>query len=166
MNNETKEKKKTADALKIELAKQETKVISKSQSDELLNVDLDNKGLMNQLAKMTIKDSNESSNANMFRFDTLIPKYNTLKEEEKKKVTKQLRKKARKLRNMYINNILFNFKAKDNKELKQVVKSFNQFYKEYYVLNDFSIKSICRNSSDNDTLIKCTLAFQVIKNLK
>lgn len=161
------EEQKTAKALKIELAKDEKKVIANTKGASIIEADLDNKSLMGELVKITVKDPNSLiSKANMFRFDTLIDKYNSMSIEAKKKQEKNIRKKARKLRNMYINNVIHYFKDKDNKELKQTIKSFMSFYKEYYLLNDLSIKSICRNSSDNDTLIKVTLAFQVIKNNK
>ena len=162
----TQAEKNKLDSKTLKALEQEKKVLNNTKKvDSIINVDLDNKSLMTELMKITIKD-NVKENVQMFRFETLIKGFNSLDKEEQKKKAKQIRKKARKLRTMYCNQLCNSFKNKETKELKQTIKSFNSFYKEYYVLNDYSIKSLCRNSSDNETLILVTLALQVVKNNK
>lgn len=51
-------------------------------------------------------------------------------------------------------------------ELKNEINLFNEFYKETYLLNDYSLNSICQNNSDNETKIKTKLFLQIVKNNK
>ncbi len=159
---------KNLDAKTQKALKEEKELLAKTkQSDSIINADLDNKSIMNELVNLTVNNPNETKQAvNVFKFDSLIDNYNKLEEEEKKKKEKAIRRKARKSISIAVDSILFNFKEKNKEELKQSIKSFNTNYKKFYLLNDYSIKSIARNSSDNDRLIKLTLALQVIKNNK
>jgi len=157
---------KTKEALAKELKKQEKEVINNSKVSNLIDADLDNKSLMTELAKITIKDKQVNSNSGMFRFNTLIDNFDTLSKEEKKKLTKPLRRKLRNKRDNLLISIVKQFKANDLKELKKTIKEFNIFYKESYLLNDYSINSIARSSSDKENIIFITLALQVVKNNK
>ena len=82
---------------------------------------------------MTFEDK-VNTNVNMFNFSTLIEDYDKLEREEQKKKESQVRKKARKLRNMYANLLCKQQKENNIKELKQTIKSFNSFYKEFYAV--------------------------------
>jgi hypothetical protein len=157
---------KTKKALAIEKAKQEKEAINNSKVSNILDADLDNKSLMTELAKLTIPEKRININQGMFRFDSLIVSYNSLSKDEQKKKSKQIRKKARNKRNFLLTSICKDFKEGRTKELKQTIKDFNSFYKEYYLLNDLSLNSIARSSSDKDKLILFALALQIVKNNK
>ena len=69
-------------------------------------------------------------------------------------------------RDSFVIDICKQFKSSDTKELKKTIKSFLSFYKESYLLNDLSINSIARSSSEKDKLVMITIALQVVKNNK
>lgn len=159
---------KTLKALAKEKAKQEKEVIANSKVKGILNADLDNKNLMDELAKITITDPNSLSGnrVRMYRFNTLIEGYDDMEEKERKVKEKLMRKKIRKTRNNFFNQVLFLFKSENQKELKGAIKSFMEFYKETYLVNDLTLSSIVDSRTDKDMVIKATLFLQVIKNNK
>jgi RNA processing factor Prp31 len=123
--------------------------------DNLLNLDLDSIDnanldlLVNELAK-NIKQKKETSKDRMY----------------KNEVDKKQRQILRKKRNKFVDNVLFFQSQKMLVELKNEINLFNEFYKEVYLLNDYSLNSICQNNSDNETKIKSKLFLQIIKNQK
>jgi len=123
--------------------------------DNLLNLDLENLDdanldlLVNELSK-NIKQKKETSKDRMY----------------KNEVDKKQRQIIRKKRNKFIDNVLYFQSQKMQNELKNEINLFNEFYKETYLLNDYSLNSICQNNSDNETKIKCKLFLQIIKNQK
>lgn len=123
--------------------------------DNLLNLDLENLDNANldllvlELSK-NIKQKKETSKDRMY----------------KNEVDKKQRQIIRKKRNKFVDNVLFFQSQKMNVELKNEINLFNDFYKEIYLLNDYSLNSICQNNSDNETKIKCKLFLQLIKNQK
>ena len=165
-NNNAKEQTKLNNALALELKKQEKETISNSKVSNILNADLDNKALMTELQKITLPSKQINTNKGMFKFDTLIENYNTISKEEVKKQTKVIRRKARNKRNSLLLSICKEFKDNNTKQVKELVKDFNTFYKEYYLLNDYSINSIARSSSDKDNIVFISLGLQIVKNSK
>lgn len=123
--------------------------------DNLLNLDLENLDdanldlLVNELSK-NIKQKKETSKDRMY----------------KNEVDKKQRQIIRKKRNKFVDNVLYFQSQKMNNELKNEINLFNEFYKETYLLNDYSLNSICQNNSDNETKIKSKLFLQIIKNQK
>ena len=81
-------------------------------------------------------------------------------------VDKKKRQILRKQRNKFVDNVLFFKSQKNNVELKKEIESFNKFYKETYILNDYSLNSICQNNSDNETKIKVKMFLQIVKSFK
>lgn len=123
--------------------------------DNLLNLDLENLDnanfdlLINEVSK-NIKQKKETSKDRMYKIE----------------VDKKVRQTLRKKRNKFIDNVLFFQSQKMNKELKNEIDLFNEFYKEIYILNDYSLNSFCQNNSDNETKIKSKLFLQIVKNFK
>lgn len=123
-------------------------------NENLLNLDLDNLDteninlLVSELSK-NLKQKKET-NDKMYKIE----------------VDKKKRQFLRKQRNKFVDNVLF-FKSQKNEiELKKEIESFNKFYKETYLLNDYSLNSICQNNSDNETKIKVKLFLQIVKSFK
>jgi hypothetical protein len=71
---------------------------------------------------------------NVYKFD-----YENLDSDSLKKKRQNARNKL----NSFVRDIInFSDLQKDNDKLKEQIKSFNTFYKEIYVSNDYSIKSL------------------------
>lgn len=123
--------------------------------ENLLNLDLENLDtnnfnlLVNQLSK-NIKQKKESSRDKLY----------------KNEVDKKQRQILRKKRNNFIDNIILFHSLKNEVELKKEINLFDKFYKENYLLNDYSINSIMQNNSDNDTKIKVKIFLEIVKKNK
>ena len=76
---------------------------------------------------------------------------------------KNFRRRIRNTRNTFVENILLLFQNKNDKELKEQINSFEDFYFETYTKNDFSLESICRLNSDEATKAKIKLFFHILK---
>jgi len=153
---------KTKKALEIEKNKQ----AKAKQLKDNLDKKVDNVNLLKQLKNIDIPKESLNNVAGMFKYSELIKDYANLSKEEQKKQTKQLRKKIRKQRNVLLFGICEAFKQKNNTVLKDLIKQFNIFYKETYLLNDYSLNSIARNSSDKENLILFNISLNIIKNFK
>ena len=81
-------------------------------------------------------------------------------------VNKTIRKNIRKKRNSFITNILNLHKEGNKTNLNKEVKSFTQWYKEIYTLNDFTPESIMATNSDKDTKEMVSQFFNILKELK
>lgn len=64
---------------------------------------------------------------------------------------KQFRNKMRNKINSFENNIFVFAKTKQIEKLKNEVRLFNDFYKEHYQINDYSLKSITQAHSELKT---------------
>ena len=123
--------------------------------ENLLNLDLENldnvnfESLIKEVSK-NIKQKKETSKEKLYKIE----------------VDKKQRQILRKKRNKFIDNILFFYTQKQNKELENEIKEFEKFYKETYFLNDYSDNSIMQNNSDNETKIKVKLFLKIVKNSK
>lgn len=61
---------------------------------------------------------------------------------------KNLRSKLRKIAENFAKTII----AEDNEnKLKSLIKDFEEFYFSFYLLNDYSLNSICSNNTDEQT---------------
>lgn len=144
----------------IKTAKKEVKeIINTSKNlmndDNLLNLNFENLDdtnfdlLVKELSKNT-KQISTSVRTKMFKIE----------------VDKSKRKQIRNKRNQFFKNILFLFAQKNDKELKIEIKNFNDFYKEIYTLNDYSVLSCVFNNSDTETKILAKTALEIIKKNK
>lgn len=73
---------------------------------------------------------------------------------------KRTRKKIRQMRDGFLQAIL---RCKDNVTLKKLCTEFFEFYKNVYVLNDFSVNSVCSARTDENTRQLCEKALQICK---
>jgi len=80
---------------------------------------------------------------------------------QENETSKRFRDRIRKKRNNLINSI--NTLRNDKENLKIAIKSFDKFYKETYSLNDYSLESLGRKNSDNDTMANVKLALRLVK---
>jgi len=80
---------------------------------------------------------------------------------QENETSKRFRDRIRKKRNNLINSI--NTLRNDKENLKIAIKSFDKFYKETYSLNDYSLESLGRKNSDDDTMANVKLALRLVK---
>ena len=64
------------------------------------------------------------------------------------KEQKKFRGKQRRLLQKQSNNLFVANLKKDKSDIKKATKEFVSFYKEHYVLNDFSIESLYKGSNE------------------
>lgn len=76
-------------------------------------------------------------------------------------VDTKLRRKIRNERNNLIMEILNN-----SKNPKIQIENFDKFYKETYILNDYSLQSISSENSDKNTKEFLKLGLEIIKRFK
>ncbi len=146
-------------AKKSENKKEVKEIIATSKNlfndENLLNLDLDSLDtnninlLVDELSK-GLKQKKESNKEKMYKIE----------------VDKKQRQILRKQRNKFVDNVLLFHSQKNEIELKKEIDLFNKFYKETYILNDYSINSICQNNSDNETKIKVKVFLQIVKSFK
>lgn len=157
------------ETIKKQTAKKESQnlVIEKNLMNEILN----SKNLMNDENLLNL----DLENLDNVNFESLIKEVSKnikqKKENERDKiykneVDKKQRQILRKKRNKFIDNVLFFYTQKQNKELENEIKEFEKFYKDTYFLNDYSDNSIMQNNSDNETKIKVKLFLKIVKNSK
>lgn len=77
-------------------------------------------------------------------------------DEQKKQVRKQLRK----IRDGFFADIL---REKDKVKLQKLCKQFYSWYVDIYIINDFSVNSVCNGRTDENTRNLCEKALQIIK---
>ena len=58
---------------------------------------------------------------------------------------KNLRSKLRKIAENFAKTIIA---EKNEEKLKSLIENFNEFYKSFYLINDYSLNSICSNNTD------------------
>lgn len=61
---------------------------------------------------------------------------------------KNLRAKLRKIAENFAKTIIA---EKNEDKLKSLIKDFNEFYSSFYVVNDYSLNSICSNNTEEQT---------------
>lgn len=61
---------------------------------------------------------------------------------------KNFRSKLRKIAENFAKTIN---SENDESKLKSLIEDFNEFYKSFYLLNDYSLNSICSNNTDQQT---------------
>lgn len=145
----------------IEKSKEAIKNVSskKMSNKNLLEIDLETLDLNNLkgLIKDNVKTKNISERLQMYKFE---------RTDLESKEVKKLRTKIRNQRNKICDNILHSFSTDNATELKKHITLFNSFYKETYLLNDFSLISICQSNADDDTKVKLSFMLKIIKETK
>jgi len=122
--------------------------------------------------KIKEKKSNDTkSKDDMYHYSFLFNKYQKrdylkLDKTDFKKFGQQLRSKLRNKRDTFANNICLFAKNKDIVNLQNEIKLFNSFYKETYILNDYSIKSISSTNRDDSTNVLLSMMLNIILKLK
>lgn len=128
--------------------KNETKI-------DLKAIDFNN--LKNKIKVSNIKVKETIEKTKMYKFESTIVDLKELK---------KLRSKMRNKRNAFANNIILNFQKENVENLIKEVNNFDKFYKENYILNDYSLISISSNNRDKETEILLTSMLNIIKELK
>ena len=108
-------------------------VISISDIEKMLGIENQNKGKFN-----SVLGANKES---IFRKETL----NYFIDKGKK--SSNLRTKARNKVQSYAKSII---NLTDKKEIKELFEAFNNFYKSWYKINDYSLSSLCSDNMDKD----------------
>lgn len=76
---------------------------------------------------------------------------------------KNLRTKLRKITENFAQTIIA---EKDKEKLKSIIKDFIEYYKEIYLINDFSVNSICSNNTETETKELYKKMFEIVTNNK
>lgn len=79
-------------------------------------------------------------------------------------VNTKIRRQLREKRNELIWDILNN--SKNSKNPKNQIDEFDKFYKEFYTLNDYTLDSLCRKNSEDNSKELVLLGLEVIKRFK
>lgn len=138
------------------------KVISNVEKSIFDNVDLDKNNLDKFINKLESKNLNSKKETSGKR--ELYKK--SIKDFEKDSEYKSYKRKMRNNLKSFCNNIQFAFIKKNEIELKKEIELFNKFYKENYILNDYSEESLRFNNSDDDTKENIKDMLTILKALK
>lgn len=76
------------------------------------------------------------------------------------------RTKIRKQRDTIIAKFLIAHNAKNISERNNALKEFEVFYKENYILNDFSFGSLSRNNADHETKLTLNMFLMIVRQIK
>jgi hypothetical protein len=110
-----------------------------------------------------MKTVNEILTSALKNVDGLLVSNNNLKSSIYKKDLfnglEQSQKKAtrKKIRNMTLSYFKSILATKDKKSLQKLVQSFDEFYKQIYLVNDYSFQSVTTEKNENKELIKNAL---------
>ena len=111
---------------------------------EKINID----AFATQLEGVSIKEKNTISRKGLY-------KYSSEEMAEIKKdggeLSKKIRNQARRKTDAFLSNIALKLKAKDVEGAKSVAGEFIEYYKERFILNDFTLDSVRESKSLSDT---------------
>lgn len=138
------------------------KVISNVEKSIFDNIELDKNNLDNFLNKLESKNLNSKKETSGKR--ELYKK--SLKDFEKETEYKSYKRKMRNNLKSFCNNIQFAFVKKNEIELKKEIELFNKFYKENYILNNYSEESLRFNNADDDIKENIKDMLIILKALK
>ena len=138
------------------------KVISNVEKSIFDNVELDKNNLDKFLSKLENKNLNSKKETLGKR--ELYKK--SIKDFEKESEYKSYKRKMRNNLKSFCNNIQFAFIKKNEIELKKEIDLFQKFYKENYILNDYSEESLRFNNADEDTKDNIKDMLTILKALK
>ena len=138
-----------------------TKNVATEKKSNLLDINLDSLNFDKIEKKIQIKTKIEEKKSSS---KDLIYKFqldNNLTDKQKK----SLRTKLRNKRINFEKDIILNYSNNNNTELKKEISNFIAFYKENYILNDFSLYSLISNNTDTEKMKRTDEALNVIKEL-
>lgn len=75
---------------------------------------------------------------------------------------KNLRAKLRKALENFAKTIIQ--EEKNETKLKSLIKDFNEFYQAFYLINDYSLNSLCSNNTDEQTKENYKKMLEIITN--
>jgi predicted TIM-barrel fold metal-dependent hydrolase len=121
--------------------------------DQILNMDLDNANLDELLQNVTqetktVRGSKESLYRNSPEDAT-----------EKKSYRSKMRRKIK----SFVKNGIYLAQQKNKKELQALIVEFNKFYKAEFILNDYSVGSVCAKHTDLERQGRIKLFLQIVK---
>ena len=115
--------------------------------------DIDFLNLKNETIKLKVEKTKKSTTKNfLYKFERL-----NLGEAKEK----SLRKKFRTILNNHVDNCLYHFNNDDESNLILSIEEFKKYYLETYILNDYSISSMCANNTDKEKIKKVSLFLKV-----
>lgn len=141
--------------------KKEPKIdLSKLTNEQLAEINLDDINLFdlvsnnkNLKVKLTAKSDKKS---NLYKRDA----------QKSNESDKNFRARIRRERNNLLNKITLALDLKSQKDLDLAADELDKFYKDNYLVNDYSLNSLGRLNSDKDTLAKINIAFSYLRNRK
>jgi len=158
---------------------QQKSLLNEKNKDLKEALNLSQKNLLDKLnsidtSKLKVKEkknSNTKSKDDMYQYSFLFNKYfkldySKLSKNEFKVMGQRIRTKIRNKRNNFANNIILYKNNKDIENLKKEINLFDKFYKETFILNDYSLKSISSNNRDADIEILLNSMLNIIKVFK
>ena len=137
------------------------KVATTEKKSNLLDINLDTLNFDKIEKKIQIKTKIEEKKSSS---KDLIYKFqldNNLTDKQKKSFRTKLRNKRINLEK----DILKYYSENNNAELKKEISNFIAFYKENYILNDFSLYSLISNNTDTEKMKRTDETINVIKEL-
>lgn len=151
---------KKANEMKNESLKNQNEEIVKNNLETISDDFIKNLDSLNleSIEKITLKNDYSHKVGN--KKDNLYKNKPIDKEQQKK-----FRQKMRKLRESFQNKICFLYSQNDSENLKKEIKNFLEFYKNEYVLNDFSLNSLVYPNADGQTKEKTTEFLTVLKQI-
>ena len=132
-----------------------------NKKSNLLDINLDTLNFDKIEKKIQIKTKIEEKKSSS---KDLIYKFqldNNLTDKQKKSFRTKLRNKRINLEK----DILKYYSENNNAELKKEISNFIAFYKENYILNDFSLYSLISNNTDTEKMKRTDETINVIKEL-
>lgn len=102
--------------------------------------------LINSLQNVEIKEKNSLSRKGLYKYsEDELQKIAKDKDESKK-----IRNSSRRKTDNFLSQIALKLKQKDLEGAKSLAKSFNEYYAERFLLNDFSTDSVRESASLSD----------------
>lgn len=138
-----------------------TAKVVETKKSNLLDINLDTLNLDKIEKKVSIKSKIEEKKSSS---KDLLYKFqldNSLTDKEKK----SLRTKLRNKRQNFEKDIILYYSKNDNAGLKETLKNFLSFYKETYILNDFSLYSLISNNTDTEKMKRTEETLNIIKEI-
>jgi hypothetical protein len=120
--------------------------IEKTANAEVKKSDINSLSAILEAQKNKINFEEKEKNSTSTKDKNFIYKFQLLDNKLTEKESKKLRSKMRRNLSNIINEIIIDNRKETN--LKNVSK-FIEFYKENYIVNDFTVKSITNSSEEN-----------------
>lgn len=130
----------------------------KIQKDEIVKINLSkfSKALENKII-----ERKSTERITLYKYPSEFTK-----EQINAKQGKQFRSKLRTKLNNFTNNIFLFAKQNRVDELKTEIKNFDSFYKENYLLNDYSLSSLTNINEDKEKFANIKLMLDIINEVK